>query len=55
MIVSIHTPAWGVTRERFTVDIYYVVSIHTPAWGVTAADATTADATKFQSTHPRGV
>ena len=36
MLVSIHTPAWGVTK-RVTVEIYaYRVSIHTPAWGVTS-------------------
>ena len=34
-IVSIHTPAWGVTYSNHKLCIFRVVSIHTPAWGVT--------------------
>ena len=33
--VSIHTPAWGVTRDKLYNDEQKNVSIHTPAWGVT--------------------
>ena len=33
--VSIHTPTWGVTPERWTLDDLLDVSIHTPTWGVT--------------------
>ena len=34
-LVSIHTPAWGVTRHAPEQRQGYSVSIHTPAWGVT--------------------
>ena len=34
-LVSIHTPAWGVTSEEQVKDPEKKVSIHTPAWGVT--------------------
>ncbi len=34
-MVSIHTPAWGVTFKELYDEINNPVSIHTPAWGVT--------------------
>ncbi len=35
IIVSIHTPAWGVTGIVENNNNILPVSIHTPAWGVT--------------------
>jgi len=35
IVVSIHTPAWGVTIKLKALVSLYQVSIHTPAWGVT--------------------
>ena len=37
-LVSIHTPAWGVTWCQAASRPMYAVSIHTPAWGVTHDD-----------------
>ena len=36
LAVSIHTPAWGVTKRGALDAAFLNVSIHTPAWGVTA-------------------
>ena len=35
VVVSIHTPTWGVTFIFFLFLSFHVVSIHTPTWGVT--------------------
>ena len=35
IIVSIHTPTWGVTVIFLCICIEILVSIHTPTWGVT--------------------
>jgi len=54
-LISIHTPAWGVTAlddERGALEI---ISIHTPAWGVTYQGENILGLEVFQSTHPRGV
>ena len=35
MLLSIHTPTWGVTDGCITDNQGSLVSIHTPTWGVT--------------------
>ena len=35
LMVSIHTPTWGVTLFKLRRGLRYIVSIHTPTWGVT--------------------
>ena len=35
VIVSIHTPVWGVTAKDVKLAKNAFVSIHTPVWGVT--------------------
>ena len=52
--VSIHTPAWGVTRRAQRLRGPLQVSIHTPAWGVTPLSVIFYRASMFQSTLPRG-
>ena len=34
-VISIHTPARGVTVYISSMDRFYIISIHTPARGVT--------------------
>ena len=53
--VSIHTPAWGVTKKYDIPAEKESVSIHTPAWGVTGDEVVAVSENQFQSTHPRGV
>ena len=35
-VISIRTPAWGVTKRQAEVVLETLISIRTPAWGVTA-------------------
>ena len=42
LIVSIHTPTWGVTNSHAVDALGNEVSIHTPTWGVTAHNGTVA-------------
>ena len=37
MIISTHTPAWGVTERHIAAGGLSFISTHTPAWGVTCA------------------
>ena len=53
-LISIHTPAWGVTPRRFGFCTAPIISIHTPAWGVTSTMPLTLAPFLFQSTLPRG-
>ena len=53
-VVSIHTPAWGVTAEYQYMIVGSMVSIHTPAWGVTVVSNANILIAKFQSTLPHG-
>ena len=38
VLISTHTPAWGVTYNVFESNNTMFISTHTPAWGVTAGD-----------------
>ena len=53
--VSIHAPAWGATCPHRRSWHDCGVSIHAPAWGATRLRLILSLATRFQSTHPRGV
>ena len=53
--VSIHTPTQGVTMVVYTRIHLVIVSIHTPTQGVTTSIMYPAQASQFQSTHPRRV
>ena len=35
IMVSIHAPAWGATKQQKMLDAQKAVSIHAPAWGAT--------------------
>ena len=35
VIISIHAPVWGATREKIPKDILFSISIHAPVWGAT--------------------
>ena len=54
-VISIHTPARGVTKEGGYSKMAYSISIHTPARGVTC-ETIASDTTgkQFQSTLPQG-
>ena len=52
--ISIHTPAWGVTRYQASAAGKKKISIHTPAWGVTKRGLNVGPHEIFQSTLPRG-
>ena len=54
MLVSIHTPAWGVTMWNVNFPDMPIVSIHTPAWGVTNSRFSKFEDFEFQSTLPHG-
>ena len=54
VIVSIHTPAWGVTTSLQAFSERDNVSIHTPAWGVTSSMINKVLKLLFQSTLPHG-
>ena len=53
ILISIHTPAKGVTTYSAGVFAGYVISIHTPAKGVTKEMADGLSGVIFQSTLPR--
>ena len=53
-IISIHTPARGVTIQLATVPDNPIISIHTPARGVTEEYALFSITKLFQSTLPQG-
>ena len=55
LVVSIHTPTKGVTRDVSDLYIPLKVSIHTPTKGVTKRYKIVLDIFTFQSTHPRRV
>lgn len=40
---------------RVTEGVGACISIYAPTWGATNEDVKSADHTRFQSTHPRGV
>ena len=53
--ISIHTPAWGATKDSTVLGHIIRISIHTPAWGATTRDHTVPyNVVIFQSTLPRG-
>ena len=52
-LVSIHTPAKGVTGLSSDYFAKADVSIHTPAKGVTSSSTVRYKAAKFQYTHPQ--
>ncbi len=53
--VSIHAPAWGATRNGFSVGLMALVSIHAPAWGATKFPVPVQQQKiLFQSTPPGG-
>ena len=54
ILVSIHTPAWGVTNLPLCSRCLSAVSIHTPAWGVTFHLVIVLIYPLFQSTLPHG-
>ena len=35
LLISTHTPAWGVTSSTYPSLTFSQISTHTPAWGVT--------------------
>ena len=35
IVISTHTPAWGVTVFWYSLYLIWAISTHTPAWGVT--------------------
>ena len=41
LVVSIHAPAWGATRNQSDYANIGLVSIHAPAWGATLVFAIT--------------
>ena len=51
LIVSIHTPTWGVTCPFSVTHQCLIVSIHTPTWGVTKLTMDALNLQQFQSTH----
>ena len=52
--ISIHTPAWGATKDYPVIEQGTVISIHTPAWGATSLSNKLVSGKQFQSTLPRG-
>ena len=54
MLVSIHTPVWGVTVRVCNSISINTVSIHTPVWGVTPLVFVDGIHNVFQSTRPCG-
>ena len=52
--ISIHTPAWGVTRQQCRNHQHRQISIRTPAWGVTGDNSIVTYANAFQFAPPRG-
>ncbi len=54
-MISIHTPAKGVTVAKQANLLSKEISIHTPAKGVTSLVPVFAAYSRFQSTHPRRV
>ena len=53
-VVSIHAPTWGATERGGLQLAGCTVSIHAPTWGATSAGSSSAPASVFQSTRPRG-
>ena len=53
--ISIHAPTWGATRPSVHRITPALISIHAPTWGATECYVGLDLASKFQSTHPRGV
>ena len=38
VIISIHAPAWGATKEIVNTPKFFLISIHAPAWGATTGE-----------------
>ena len=55
IMISTHTPSWGVTVSRPPEGNPAEISTHTPSWGVTAViRIMDAEYKKFLLTRPRG-
>ncbi len=54
LIVSSHTPAWGVSSDCLPFTLLLYVSSHTPAWGVSSIAYAVFVRIVFQVIPPRG-